>query len=162
MLKKLSSEERVKPHEWISRLNLYGRRILVLDVILLVTWLSVSTNVNIQQSELQWFLNTASCWFGFEIDKVVHFLMYFTLCFTLFFASPPRIWKLPAPLFAFVFSVFWGFLMEILQGIFTLLQLGTRRFDMADIFANVMGAATATLFLLIPTVTKSILEKTKT
>ena len=79
-----------------------------------------------------------------SIDKIVHFCFHFgfTISWILFFKKELK-GKAPddskAYLISFIFSVFFGITIEILQGILTL----TRASDVTDILANTIGATVA-------------------
>ncbi|UTN05962.1 VanZ family protein [Flavobacterium bizetiae] len=76
-----------------------------------------------------------------SIDKIVHFCFHFgfTISWILFFkkelkGKAPDDYK--AYLISFIFSVFFGITIEILQSIFTV----TRASDVTDVLANALGA----------------------
>ncbi len=75
------------------------------------------------------------------MDKIVHFCFHFgfTLSWILFFKKELK-GKSPddyqAYLISFIFSVFFGITIEILQSVFT----ATRSADVTDILANAIGA----------------------
>ena len=79
-----------------------------------------------------------------SIDKIVHFCFHFgfTISWIVFFKKELK-GKAPddskAYLISFIFSVFFGITIEILQGILTL----TRASDVTDILANTIGATVA-------------------
>ena len=79
-----------------------------------------------------------------SIDKIVHFSFHFgfTISWILFFKKELK-GKAPddskAYLISFIFSVFFGITIEILQSILTL----TRASDVTDILANTIGATVA-------------------
>jgi VanZ family protein len=76
-----------------------------------------------------------------SMDKIVHFCFHFGFTFSwiLFFKKELK-GKAPddyqAYLISFIFSVFFGITIEILQSVFTT----TRSADVADILANTIGA----------------------
>lgn len=79
-----------------------------------------------------------------SIDKIVHFCFHFgfTISWILFFKKELKGREAndyKAYLVSFIFSVFFGITIEILQGIFTL----TRAADVTDILANAIGATIA-------------------
>lgn len=78
------------------------------------------------------------------IDKVVHFIFYFVLCFlyTAIFNSKQTIRVIS--LIAFVCIAF-GFLIECIQGLF----LQDRFFDLYDVLANSTGAIFASFYYLL-------------
>jgi len=84
-----------------------------------------------------------------SIDKIVHFCFHFgfTLSWILFFKKELK-GKAPddskAYLISFIFSVFFGITIEILQGVLTV----TRASDVGDILANTIGATMA-IFIAI-------------
>jgi VanZ family protein len=76
-----------------------------------------------------------------SIDKIVHFCFHFgfTISWILFFkkelkGKAPDDYK--AYLISFIFSVFFGITIEILQGVLTV----TRASDVTDVLANALGA----------------------
>lgn len=79
-----------------------------------------------------------------SIDKIVHFCFHFgfTISWILFFKKELK-GKAPddskAYLISFIFSVFFGITIEILQSVLTL----TRASDVSDILANTIGATVA-------------------
>lgn len=78
------------------------------------------------------------------IDKVVHFIFYFILCFlyTSVFNVQQSIRMIL--LIAFV-CIAYGFLIECIQGLF----LQDRFFDLYDVVANSMGAIIASAYFFI-------------
>ncbi|MFB3389940.1 VanZ family protein [Flavobacterium sp. LAR06] len=79
-----------------------------------------------------------------SIDKVVHFCFHFgfTISWILFFKKELKGREAndyKAYLVSFIFSVFFGITIEILQGVFTV----TRAADVTDILANTIGGAIA-------------------
>nr|WP_228519093.1 VanZ family protein [Flavobacterium sp. LC2016-12] len=79
-----------------------------------------------------------------SIDKIVHFCFHFgfTISWILFFKKELKGREAndyKAYLVSFIFSVFFGITIEILQGIFTV----TRAADVIDILANTIGATIA-------------------
>jgi VanZ family protein len=84
-----------------------------------------------------------------SIDKIVHFCFHFgfTISWILFFKKELKgrtTDDSKAYLISFIFSVFFGITIEILQGVFT----KTRAADVADILGNAIGA-TAAVFTAI-------------
>ncbi|OXA96263.1 VanZ family protein [Flavobacterium hercynium] len=76
-----------------------------------------------------------------SIDKIVHFCFHFgfTVSWILFFKKELKgkgADDYKAYLISFIFSVFFGITIEILQSVFTV----TRASDVADILANTIGA----------------------
>jgi VanZ family protein len=79
-----------------------------------------------------------------SIDKIVHFCFHFgfTVSWILFFKKELKGKEaddFKAYLISFIFSVFFGITIEILQSIFTT----TRAADVTDILANALGAVAA-------------------
>mgnify|MGYP006155949065 CR=1 FL=1 len=79
-----------------------------------------------------------------SLDKIVHFCFHFgfTISWILFFkkelkGKAPDDYK--AYLISFIFSVFFGITIEILQGVLTV----TRASDVTDVLANALGALVA-------------------
>lgn len=84
-----------------------------------------------------------------SIDKIIHFCFHFgfTISWILFFKKELKgktTDDFKAYLISFIFSVFFGITIEILQGVFT----KTRAADVADILGNTIGA-TAAVFVAI-------------
>lgn len=84
-----------------------------------------------------------------SIDKIVHFCFHFgfTISWILFFKKELKgktADEYKAYLVSFIFSVFFGITIEILQGVFT----KTRSEDVTDVLANTIGA-TAAVFAAI-------------
>lgn len=76
-----------------------------------------------------------------SIDKIVHFCFHFGFTFSwiLFFKKELKgkeINDYKAYLISFIFSVFFGITIEILQGVLTV----TRSPDVSDVLANALGA----------------------
>jgi VanZ family protein len=76
-----------------------------------------------------------------SIDKIVHFCFHFgfTVSWILFFKKELKGKEAndyKAYLISFIFSVFFGITIEILQGVLT----NTRTTDVTDILANTIGA----------------------
>jgi len=73
-----------------------------------------------------------------HIDKVIHFVMYLGMSFLVGAVFKQRPW-----LIAFMGSITYGYLMEILQS-----QLNNgRSFDYFDILANIFGAFAGTMLI---------------
>lgn len=85
-----------------------------------------------------------------EIDKVVHFVMYFTLC-AVFWYETFRITLRPNPylmaLFAVVLPIIFSGVMEYLQYLLTSYRTG----DLDDFISNTIGVLVALLFSLFLT-----------
>jgi VanZ family protein len=82
------------------------------------------------------------------VDKLVHasFHFAFTLFWFLFFKKQLASQNVSKPLvFAFTLSIFFGVVIEILQGSCTT----TRRADVIDVLANTSGAVLAVCLILI-------------
>ncbi len=76
-----------------------------------------------------------------SLDKIVHFCFHFgfTISWILFFKKELKGKEADdykAYLISFIFSVFFGITIEILQSIFTV----TRASDVSDVLANALGA----------------------
>jgi VanZ family protein len=79
-----------------------------------------------------------------SIDKIVHFCFHFgfTISWILFFKKELKGKEADdykAYLISFIFSVFFGITIEILQTVFTT----TRASDVTDVLANALGATIA-------------------
>ena len=73
-----------------------------------------------------------------EVDKIIHFMGYFTLAIVFIFSLRPR-WCIPSLIGLAILS----YLIEILQ------PLNMRSYDMGDAIANLFGLAIGALFGLI-------------
>jgi VanZ family protein len=83
-----------------------------------------------------------------NLDKYVHafFHFVFTSLWFLFFIGSTQNKNIFRPLLiAFMLSVFFGIIIEILQGLYTT----TRREDILDVAANVFGATLAVFTIVI-------------
>ncbi|WP_291116125.1 VanZ family protein [Flavobacterium sp. UBA6135] len=91
---------------------------------------------------------------SFEVknsDKFGHFVFYFLLTFFLFLALPKQRLSLRFKLlFSFSFSVIYGIIIEVLQGVVT----AKRQPEILDVFANTLGSLLAVLVIcfLLPRV----------
>jgi VanZ family protein len=79
-----------------------------------------------------------------SIDKIVHFCFHFgfTISWIVFFKKELKGKEADdykAYLISFIFSVFFGITIEILQGVLTI----TRASDVTDVLANALGATIA-------------------
>lgn len=79
-----------------------------------------------------------------SLDKIIHFCFHFgfTISWILFFKKELKGKEsedFKAYLISFIFSVFFGITIEILQGALTV----TRAADVSDILANALGAVIA-------------------
>jgi VanZ family protein len=83
----------------------------------------------------------------FKFDKLGHFTFHFvlTILWFLFWKTTYKTENKFALLKAFLFSFFFGVVIEICQGAFT----ESRQSDIHDVFANSVGALTAVLFLYL-------------
>ena len=80
-----------------------------------------------------------------EIDKVVHFVMYFTLCAVFWYENfkvtlKPRLFLMA--IFAVIVPIIFSGVMEYLQYVLTSYRTG----DLADFYFNTMGVLVAALF----------------
>lgn len=79
----------------------------------------------------------------FEIDKLVHIILFGVQAYLIVFS-----FKLPnrsVYLLAFLLSVGYGVIIEIVQGLF----LPLRSFDYADMLADLIGAIVFTLLAIV-------------
>lgn len=79
-----------------------------------------------------------------SIDKIVHFCFHFgfTISWIVFFKKELKGKEADdykAYLISFIFSVFFGITIEIMQSVFTM----TRAADVSDVLANALGATVA-------------------
>ena len=68
-------------------------------------------------------------------DKLVHFLFYLVFVVLWSFANVKSYLKLKYDLLIVVFAIFYGIIIEVLQGLLTT----TREPDLYDVFANSLG-----------------------
>lgn len=129
----------------LQHLFLRTRQCFAVCILLCVTYLSLSDSDGMRQHEVMHFLVSIHRIVGCEVDKIVHFLMYFAVSGALWIALPARLCHLPSPLCACLIATCWGFLMELLQALLTWLAWASRAFDLMDAFANFLGATTAAL-----------------
>ena len=93
-----------------------------------------------------------------NIDKVIHTILHFVFT-TLWFLFLKK--KLNSPnsfkplLLAFVFSFFFGIVIELLQQFFTT----TRKADVFDIVANLLGATLAVITIIFLNKYNRIVDK---
>jgi len=80
-------------------------------------------------------------------DKVVHFLLYCMLTILWYYTFIYRFKKkkITAYLFAAIFSITLGIIIEVLQGEVT----QNRAADLNDVFANIFGIAFAEILLIL-------------
>ncbi|MDO4527812.1 MAG: hypothetical protein Q4C03_03395 [bacterium] len=124
------------------------RRSFAAVVLLVVMVVSLMDTTGMQAHEIQHLLAHFYRATGILPDKVVHFLLYFGVCGALWVGFPLRFWGRRSALWAFLFAVGWGCLMEVFQGVCALLGWGARGFDFHDMFANGCGAFVALLLCL--------------
>ncbi len=78
-------------------------------------------------------------------DKYAHFITYFWLTLLLYLALPKNQLNLNSRLlFSFLFSVIYGIIIELLQGLVTV----KRQPEIMDVFSNTFGSFIAVLFVL--------------
>lgn len=90
-----------------------------------------------------------------NIDKYVHCFFHFvltTLCFLFFKSKAENQADKTALLFSFAFSFLFGIGIEIAQNLFT----ATRRADVNDVLANIVGAAIAAILIIILSLIRKI------
>lgn len=81
---------------------------------------------------------------GFKIksgDKYLHVLAYFTLSSIWYFALKNKLKKLSYKILVIILLIFYGIILELLQGGLT----NYRTADLFDVLANVFGIVLATL-----------------
>lgn len=80
-------------------------------------------------------------------DKIFHFLAYGLLTILWFatFSLNFKMIKRPAVLYALIFSVLFGIIIEVLQGTLTV----SRSLDVYDMVANTLGALLASIVLMV-------------
>jgi len=74
-------------------------------------------------------------------DKYLHALAYFTLSSIWYFALQDKIKKLSFKILVIVSLIFYGIILEALQGSFT----NYRTADLFDVIANIFGIVIATM-----------------
>jgi len=70
-----------------------------------------------------------------HLDKIIHVGIYFIFCI-LWFLPLRRLFKKGTLFYLFLFSIFYGILMELFQGNLT----SQRNFELEDIFSNIIGS----------------------
>lgn len=128
---------------------LLARRGIALAMVCVITWLSLTDTSGLRQHELMHWLVNVQRATGAEQDKIVHFLMYAALTGAVWLSLPWRVRRLPSPVAAFAAASLWGVLMEFAQLAITCLGWGNRSFDVGDMAANALGAASAAAPLLL-------------
>lgn len=78
-------------------------------------------------------------------DKYVHFTFYFILTFLLILNFVYRVGIKRSIVISFVTAVFYGIIIEILQGVLT----ENRKPEFADVLFNCFGSLTATIVLFL-------------
>lgn len=134
----------MKAMRWM-RLLFWARQALAVTVLASVTWLSLSDGDGMRQHELMHFLVAVHRLIGVDVDKIVHVIMYFAVCGSLWIALPSQWRRVPSPYWAFGLAMLWGILMESCQALITTLGWAARGFDLMDMVANAVGAALAAL-----------------
>ena len=91
-----------------------------------------------------------------NIDKYVHCFFHFvltTLCYLFFKSTAVNQADKKSLLFSFAFSLLFGIGIEIAQNVFT----ATRKADLLDVLANIVGASLAAICIIM----FSLLSKSK-
>lgn len=107
--------------------HLYFKALAIVLTILII-FLSLMPSSNAPQIKIK------------HLDKAIHFIMYFVVAFSYFFALKN---KKHALIYTFILAFFLGFITEILQFLCT----ETRSFDIFDIIANTFGSFFVILFI---------------
>ena len=79
-----------------------------------------------------------------HIDKIIHSGIYFVFCI-IWYAPIRELFKKEALLYVFLFSIFYGVLMELFQVNLT----SYRNFELEDILSNIIGSLIACSFLFL-------------
>ena len=79
-----------------------------------------------------------------HLDKIIHAAIYFIFCI-LWFVPLRLLFKKRTLLYVFLFSIFYGILMELFQGNLT----SYRNFELEDILSNIIGSLIACGFLFL-------------
>ncbi len=79
-----------------------------------------------------------------HIDKIIHSGIYFVFCI-IWYAPIRELFKKETLLYVFLFSIFYGILMELFQGNLT----SYRNFELEDILFNIIGSLIACSFLFL-------------
>ncbi len=79
-----------------------------------------------------------------HIDKIIHSGIYFVFCI-IWYAPIRELFKKGTLLYVFLFSIFYGILMELFQGNLTTY----RNFELEDILSNTIGSLIACSFLFL-------------
>lgn len=78
-------------------------------------------------------------------DKYVHFLFYFILTILLILNLMSKVRLKHSMVISFVIAVFYGIIIEVLQGVFT----ENRRPELADALSNSLGSFVATIVVFL-------------
>lgn len=130
---------------------IWARRLVSAVVLLMVAYFSLTDTDGMRMHEIQHLLAHIYRYTGLQADKVVHIIMYFSVCGGLWIGLPLRLWGRPSAVWAFWMAVGWGVLMEVCQWGVSACGLVARSFDMADVFANTFGAFVAFVICLVTT-----------
>lgn len=122
----------------VTFLSLYS----VSEMVLFLTKIPFFTEL------LQWVRGSSSQG-NVNTDKIVHFIFYFGFTILFYFSLENKN-KLKSLIYSFLFSIFWGILMEILQKYFT----EGRTADVKDIFFNIFGTVVAIFLIQIKFIQK--------
>ena len=79
-----------------------------------------------------------------HIDKIIHAGIYFVFCI-IWYAPFRELFKKGTLFYVFLFSIFYGILMELFQGNLT----SYRNFELEDILSNTTGSLIACSFLFL-------------
>ena len=78
-------------------------------------------------------------------DKYVHFVFYFILTLLLVLNALNKTTLRKVVVFSFLATVFYGIIIEILQGVLT----EDRKPELADVLSNTVGSFLASIFILL-------------
>ena len=131
--------------------NLLGRKHLI--QVLTVFWTVLVTYLCLASSESLPSVDV------FRFDKLGHFAFHLgiTTMWFLFWKTTYGNENKNALLKAFLFSFFFGIIIEISQAVFT----ETRHGDITDVFANSLGALTAVFIIYLMSKKDIVLKKLK-
>jgi VanZ family protein len=114
----------------------HKRNILLLALIFWIVFITTLSLVN---------LNGLSKISPKNGDKYVHFLFYFILTLLLILNLMSKVRLKHSMVISFVIAVFYGIIIEVLQGVFT----ENRRPELADAISNSLGSFAATIIVFI-------------
>jgi VanZ family protein len=114
----------------------FRQHIIVASVALIILFLSLKDTGGMGRTLYNYFRHT---------DKLVHLFMYLVLTFTALYQYHLESSRMRIMMLVVLSAFGYGFLMEVLQYLFTT----TRGFEIFDVIANLTGALIGLLLFLI-------------